>query len=534
MEPFINNPTPLDKPISEEEVKNAIRGMSNNKATGEDGIPVELIKYGPKSLITEIAKILNNVIEKHEDTINVGTSILLPIQKPGKPIGPLKNLRPINLLNVIRKILSVITLTRIKDKINLYISPSQSAYRNNRSTTDIILAHRFICAKAQKYQDIQIIITGIDMSSAFDTIDRNETLKTLSRIIDYDEQRMCRLLLSKTTIQIQYGKHERDTVTTNVGTPQGDAISGTFFNVEFERSLRSLREKMNEDEPSIEHSYAIKNIRPPSELIYADDSDFATEDKAHNEKLNSIVANVLKNHNLKVNNDKTEHTIIKRERKSEEKWRTVKKLGCLLGDSEEVKNRKQKASAAMENLKKVWYSRKNIKIDRKLKIYNALVLPRLTYNIGTLGLTKAEIESLDAFHRKQLRQIWRNQRFTNNEIYRKCNAYPISQFMKKSRWNILGHNLRLPIDTPSQKAMNYYMEVPKNIKAFSGRPRATIATTINKDITEALRIYPNLPIKNFKTLADLNNLRRLAGDRNIWKNLSSTLCELAQVNDQIA
>ena len=132
--------------------------------------------------------------------MNVGTSILLPIQKPGKPIGPLKNLRPINLLNIIRKKLSVITLTRIKDKINLYISPSQSAYRNNRSTTDIILAHRFICAKAQKYQDIQIIITGIDMSSAFDTIDRNETLKTLSRIIDYDEQRMCRLLLSKTTI----------------------------------------------------------------------------------------------------------------------------------------------------------------------------------------------------------------------------------------------------------------------------------------------------------------------------------------------
>ena len=84
--------------------------MSNNKATGEDGIPIELIKYGPPSLLTEIARILNSVFESQSDTINVGISILLPIQKPKKPIGPLKNLRPINLLNVKRKTLSIITL----------------------------------------------------------------------------------------------------------------------------------------------------------------------------------------------------------------------------------------------------------------------------------------------------------------------------------------------------------------------------------------------------------------------------------------
>ena len=414
--------------------------MSNNKATGEDKIPVELIKYSPPSLIAEITKILNNVFENAHDTINVGISILLPLQKPNKPIGPLKNLRPINLLNVIRKILSIITLNRIKDKTESYISPSQSAYRSNRSTTDIILAHRFICAKTQKYKNTEVKITGIDMSSAFDTIDRNELIETLKDIIDSDEKRMCHLLLSNTKIRIKYGTHEQEEVKTNIGSPQGDAISGTFFNIAFENSLRTLRERMNSSEPSIEHSYAA-STKPPAELIYADDSDFVTEDLERDEKLNQIVANVLKEHSLHVNNDKTEHTLIKRSKRNEEAWRNVIKLGCKLGDSEEIMNRKQKATAAMDYLKQIWYSRNHIHIKRKLNLYNTLVKPQFTNNIGTLGITKAELDSLEAFHRRLLRTLWRNHKIRNERLYAISNAQPISQEIKTARWRILGHHL---------------------------------------------------------------------------------------------
>ena len=166
---------------------------------------------------------------------------------------------------------------------------------------------------------------------------------------------------------------------------------------------------------------------------------------------------------------------------AEKVWRSVKKLGCLLGDSEEVTHRKKKAAAAIIYLKKVWYSRKNIKIDRKLKICNALVLPCLTYNIGTLVLTKSELNSLDAFHQKQLRDVWRNQRLTNRQVYTKCKARPIHQDMKIARrWRILGHNLRLPTDTPSQRAMHYYMEPSMGAKMFPGKPRMAIATTNNQ------------------------------------------------------
>ena len=115
--------------------------MNNNKATREDGIPAELLKYDQDTLMKDIARVLNSIFEEHNDVINVGRSILQPILKPGKPEGPRKNLRPINLLNVIRKVLSLITLNRIKEKVNEHVKHTQAAYRPNRSTTDIIWAH---------------------------------------------------------------------------------------------------------------------------------------------------------------------------------------------------------------------------------------------------------------------------------------------------------------------------------------------------------------------------------------------------------
>ena len=101
--------------------------------------------------------------------------------------------------------MSTITLNRIRDKVDSYLSKSQAAYRNNRSTTDILWAHRFIIAKLVLYQKQELMITGLDMSSAFDTRDREELISILENILDEDEVRMCRILLSKTTINLRFG-----------------------------------------------------------------------------------------------------------------------------------------------------------------------------------------------------------------------------------------------------------------------------------------------------------------------------------------
>ena len=158
--------------------------MKNNKAPGKDNIPIELIKYAPRSIHKEIYIAINNIYEKHEEVDTEG--ILVPLPKPPpKPEGTSKNLRPIT-SNVFRKILSRMVTERIKPKLNEHLPQSQSAYRNGRSTTDIVWAYRWIIAKIQEYQMKINMNIGIDMSSAFNTIERQKLMEVVEEILDED------------------------------------------------------------------------------------------------------------------------------------------------------------------------------------------------------------------------------------------------------------------------------------------------------------------------------------------------------------
>ena len=56
---------------------------------------------------------INESYKKHE-ILDINAGEIIPLPKPGKPKGPPKNLRPITLLNTIRKTLSTIVLERIR------------------------------------------------------------------------------------------------------------------------------------------------------------------------------------------------------------------------------------------------------------------------------------------------------------------------------------------------------------------------------------------------------------------------------------
>ena len=112
--------------------------------------------------------IFNDALEHHEP-LGLGKGVLILIQKPGKPKGPLTSVRPIVLLTTLRKTLSLVVLSRIAPKVDEYLSPSQSGFRRGRSTADVLFGYRWLCAKAQR-QRVSIELLGIDLSRAFDTI----------------------------------------------------------------------------------------------------------------------------------------------------------------------------------------------------------------------------------------------------------------------------------------------------------------------------------------------------------------------------
>ena len=145
-----------------------------------------------------IANILNSTFTNHEE-LDINPGVLIAIPKPGKPKGPPNNLRAITLLNTLRKVISLITLDRIRPSIEKYLSHSQSGFRPERSTSDVVWTHRWLAAKTVT-ENINIKITGVDMSAAFDTIDRDILLQILKNIFEEDELRLIQFLLSNTHI----------------------------------------------------------------------------------------------------------------------------------------------------------------------------------------------------------------------------------------------------------------------------------------------------------------------------------------------
>ena len=149
------------------------------------------------------------------------------------------------------------------------------------------------------------------MSSAFDTINRSDLLETLKTIIEEDEIRIIRFLLSNTIINMTVdGASDKIAFNANTGTPQGDGLSPILFVIYLERALRDIR-----TEP--EHPLL------PNEVAYADDVDFISI-KEHRDI--DTVQSKLKPHQLNVNTDKTEYTDVERKGdKKEEEWRKTKK-----------------------------------------------------------------------------------------------------------------------------------------------------------------------------------------------------------------
>ena len=112
-----------------------------------------------------IANLLNVAVEGKIHLNDIGDGTLIPLQKPGKPRGPLSNLRPVVLLNGIRKLLSLILLKRFSPYANSYIPATQAGFRKGHSCADIFFAKRLICSMALLTDTLKRDYSGISSGS---------------------------------------------------------------------------------------------------------------------------------------------------------------------------------------------------------------------------------------------------------------------------------------------------------------------------------------------------------------------------------
>ena len=130
-------------------------------------------------------------------------------------------------------------------------------------------------------------------------------------------------------------------------------------------------------------------------MEYADDIDFISYSRPYLNEIERIAPVCLGEWSLQINAAKTERTSVSRQvDRTHEPWRTTRKLGSLLGEVEDVTRRMQLANVSFHKMWTVWFRGAQISLLLWLRLYSAFVLPVLTYNMGTWGLTKTELVSM--------------------------------------------------------------------------------------------------------------------------------------------
>ena len=107
---FTGVPSPLTMHITPVEVQRANSKLNIGRACGHDDLPADLLKSTADLIAPSIDAICNDALE-HHDSLDIGKGVLILLQKPGKPFGPLTSVRPIVLLSALRKTLSLVVLS---------------------------------------------------------------------------------------------------------------------------------------------------------------------------------------------------------------------------------------------------------------------------------------------------------------------------------------------------------------------------------------------------------------------------------------
>ncbi|KAJ9564993.1 hypothetical protein OSB04_000959 [Centaurea solstitialis] len=158
------------RPISDEEIKNAIFSIGNDKAPGSDGFSSKFFKASWEVVGKDVMVAVHNFFYSGRLLKEVNHTLLCLIPKcpNASRVG---DYRPISCCSVIYKTISKIISDRIKPYLDHLVSKSQSAFNPGRRIADnILLAHELV-AGYHKNTGSPRCAFKIDIRKAYDTVD---------------------------------------------------------------------------------------------------------------------------------------------------------------------------------------------------------------------------------------------------------------------------------------------------------------------------------------------------------------------------
>ena len=171
--------THLEPDILECEVKWALGSITTNKASGSDGILVELFQILKDDAVKVLHSICQQIWKNQQWPQGWKGSVFIPIPKKGNA-KECSNYCTIALISHASKVMLKILQARLQQYLNRELPDVQAGFRKGRGTREQITSIRWITEKVREFQK-NIYFCFIDYAKAFDCVDHNKLWKILKK-----------------------------------------------------------------------------------------------------------------------------------------------------------------------------------------------------------------------------------------------------------------------------------------------------------------------------------------------------------------
>ena len=161
--------THVEPDILECEVKWALGSITTNKASGGDGIPVELFRILEDDAVKVLHSICQQIWKTQQWPQDQKRSVFIPIPKKGNAKEH-SNYCTTALISHGRKVMLKILQARLQQYVNRELPDVQAGFRKGRGPRDQIANTRWMMEKAREFQKNNCLCF-IDYAKAFDCVD---------------------------------------------------------------------------------------------------------------------------------------------------------------------------------------------------------------------------------------------------------------------------------------------------------------------------------------------------------------------------
>ena len=244
-EPFTGSKFCDFEPVTEASMLELILKTAS-KSCKLDPIPTSLTKQYLDALVPVITKIINTSLTTGIVPDCFKSALVKPLlKKSGLDVNDLKNFRPVSNLPFLSKILEKVVLAQLESHLsrNNLREVCQSAYRQNHSTETLLLSvtDSLLCKADNR---LVSLLTLLDQSAAFDTIDHKILLNRLSYSFGISGTVFKWFIsyLTNRTQSVSVGDLNSSPLPLKYGVPQGSVLGPILFTLYSQPVSDKIRE----------------------------------------------------------------------------------------------------------------------------------------------------------------------------------------------------------------------------------------------------------------------------------------------------